>query len=155
MARKPKPATKVTSDKTPRSHITDRAGTKIAKVSRAVTRSNDTVPGPSTNPATNLIVSDLILRSIGRLARHSVEKGLLGRRYGKDVAKLAVENRSLIETLAVFGATRLATRSVPGAALVAGSLLAKTLYDRRRSRKAAQRSGDRAVTKQARRGKRG
>ncbi|HEV7233554.1 MAG TPA: hypothetical protein VGN36_04860 [Sphingorhabdus sp.] len=32
-------------------------------------------------------------------------------------------------------ATRLATRSIPGAALVGGALVAKALYDRRRERK--------------------
>jgi hypothetical protein len=32
-------------------------------------------------------------------------------------------------------ATRLATRSIPGALLVGGALLAKTLYDRRKERK--------------------
>jgi len=34
-----------------------------------------------------------------------------------------------------IAATRLATRSIPGALLVGGALLAKTLYDRRKDRK--------------------
>lgn len=35
-----------------------------------------------------------------------------------------------------IAATRLATRSIPGALLVGGALVAKTLYDRRKDRKA-------------------
>jgi hypothetical protein len=34
-----------------------------------------------------------------------------------------------------IAATRIATRSIPGALLVGGALLAKTLYDRRKERK--------------------
>ena len=34
-----------------------------------------------------------------------------------------------------IAATRIATRSIPGALLVGGALLAKTLYDKRQSRK--------------------
>jgi hypothetical protein len=34
-----------------------------------------------------------------------------------------------------IAATRLATRSIPGALLVGGALLAKTLYDKRKKRK--------------------
>jgi hypothetical protein len=38
---------------------------------------------------------------------------------------------------------------VPGALLVGGGLLAKTLYDRSQSRRAARRAGDKALAKQA------
>lgn len=89
------------------------------------------------------------MRSAGRLLRLTLEKGLLGRRYGRDFAREAIENRSLLHTAAAYGATKIATRSLPGAALVWGGLLAKTLYDRRKSKRAARRAGDRLLAKQA------
>lgn len=39
-----------------------------------------------------------------------------------------------------IAATRLATRSIPGALLVGGALVAKTLYDKRKGRKAISQS---------------
>jgi hypothetical protein len=79
---------------------------------------------------TSLIVSEIVLRSIGRLIRHSLEKAVARRRYGSDKAKAIVEDRGILHTAAAYGVTKLATRSVPGALLVGGGLLAKTLYDR-------------------------
>lgn len=46
--------------------------------------------------------------------------------------------RTLTKTIAGAAVTRIATRSVPGAIVVAGGILAKTLYDRRRGRKGGQ-----------------
>jgi hypothetical protein len=43
--------------------------------------------------------------------------------------------RSIGRALAGAALTRIATRSVPGALVVGGGLLAKSLYDRRRARK--------------------
>lgn len=158
MARKPKAAAKPEA-KAKRPHLTDRAGAKIAQMSKAVTRSKGSTAEADTTKAvesdlkvaSGLLVSDLLLRTLGRLARHSVEKGVLGHRYGNDAAKAAVENRSLMQTAMVFGATRLATRSLPGAALVWGGILAKTLYDRRRARRAAERSGELPAKRRTRR----
>ena len=45
----------------------------------------------------------------------------------------------------------LATRNLPGALIVGGGALAKTLYDRRRSRSAQRREGDRELIEQAHR----
>lgn len=130
-------------------HLTDKAGAKIARAARKADPGGTNVPGPSPNPATNVLIHDIALRSVGRLARLALEKGLLGKRYGTDFAKQAVENRSLVQTVAAYGVTKLATRSVPGALLVGGGLLAKTLYDRSQSRRAARRAGDKALAKQA------
>lgn len=130
-------------------HITDAGAAKVNKAARKTNKPSNQVPGPSTNPATNLIIQDILLRSAGRLTRHTVEKGLLRRRYSGREAKEMVENRSLIQTLAAYGVTKLATRSVPGALLVGGGLLAKTLFDRSRSRRDARRAGDRALAEQA------
>ncbi|TMM46696.1 hypothetical protein [Qipengyuania marisflavi] len=129
-------------------HITDTMGKKIARAGRKASDEN-TVPGPSTDPSTNLIIHDIVLRSAGRLTRLTLEKGLLGRRYGTRFAKDVVENRSLLHTLAAYGVTKLATRSLPGAALVGGGLLVKTIFDRSKSKRAAKRDGNRVLREQA------
>ena len=53
--------------------------------------------------------------------------------------------------MALYGVTKLATRSVPGAMVVAGGMLAKTLYDRRKSKRAAKRDGERTLARMAKR----
>ena len=130
-------------------HVTDRAAEKINQAHSEVSGEGRDVLGPSTNPATNLIIQDILLRSSGRIARLAVEKGLLRRRYGSSHAKNIVENRSLLHTLAAYGVTKVATRSVPGALLVGGGLAIKTLFDRSQSKKKAGRQGDRMLDKQA------
>lgn len=99
------------------------------------------VPGPSPNPATNLLIHDIVLRSIGRLSRISVEKAMLGRKYGREFARETVDNRSSLHALAAYGVTKVATRSIPGFALVTTGLILKTLFDRSQSRRKAQREG--------------
>ena len=129
-------------------HLTDKVSDGIARVEREMSTEN-TVPGPSSNPSTNLIIHDIILRSAGRLTRHTLEKALLGRQYGSQFAKDVVENRSLVQTLAAYGVTKVATKSVPGALLVGGGLLAKVLFDRSTSRRSSRRKGEKALRKQS------
>jgi hypothetical protein len=88
--------------------------------------------GPSPNPMTNIIIADIALRGGGRLLRNAVEKGLLGVKYPQDKARKLVGGRSMTNTLIATAVARVATRSVPGALLIGGGLLAKTLYDRRK-----------------------
>lgn len=130
-------------------HITDRGARAIRETGDAFGDDRQDVAGPSSNPATNLLIHDLMLRSAGRIARQAVEKGLLQRRYGRVLAKEAVENRSLFTTLATYGATKVATRSIPGALTVGTGLLLKTLWDRSQSKRAARRKGDKLVKMQA------
>ena len=130
-------------------HITDRGARKLRDIGDDIGSDGPEVAGPSPNAATNLLIHDLVLRSVGRIARQTVEKGLLQRRYGRNFAKDAVENRSMLHALAAYGATKVATRSLPGAALVGGGLLAKTLWDRSRGRRSARRAGDKTLKKQA------
>ena len=130
-------------------HITDRGARKLRDIGDDIGSDGPEVAGPSPNAATNLLIHDLVLRSVGRIARQTVEKGLLQRRYGRNFAKDAVENRSMLHALAAYGATKVATRSLPGAALVGGGLLAKTLWDRARGRRSARRAGDKLLNKQA------
>lgn len=130
-------------------HLTDTVSDRIDDAADAISGERDTVPGPSTNPSTNLIINDILLRSVGRLSRLTVEKAVLGRKYGSQFAKDAVENRSLLQTLASVGVTKLATRSIPGAAIVTTGLVLKVLFDRSQSRRKSRRTGKRSLRKQA------
>ncbi|MFO1254832.1 MAG: hypothetical protein U1E37_04105 [Sphingomonadaceae bacterium] len=51
-----------------------------------------------------------------------------------DASKLPARKKSLLGGLAGAVAVRVATRSVPGAIVVGGALIAKRLYDRRHAR---------------------
>lgn len=90
--------------------------------------------GPSPNPKTNLILADLALRGSGVLVRQAMERGLLGRKYAPEKAKEILKGRTFGEAIVGSAIAKIATRSVPGAILVGGGLLAKTLYDRRKGR---------------------
>lgn len=111
----------------------------------------DAAPSPSPNPMTNLIIADLALRGGGQLLRHAVERTLLGAKYSKADAKNLVKGRTMAQSLIGTALVRVAMRSVPGAIVVGGSLLAKTLYDRSRG-KAAASEGRKAIAKQAEKG---
>ena len=125
--------------------MTDAAGKAVAKA----TGDSEKVFGPSTNPATNLIIQDVAMRAGGRLVRHTLEKGLLRGRYGGEGAKEIVENRGLVNTLVSGMLARYATRSLPGAVLIGTGLVAKTLYDRGRSKRLSRRAGDKTLKKMA------
>ena len=93
-------------------------------------------PAPSPNPMTNLIIADIAMRGGGRLLRGAIERALLGARYSPQKASEITRGRSMTQTLVGTAVARVATKSVPGALLVGGALIAKTLYDRSRGRKA-------------------
>ena len=142
-----KSATKKTAAKA--KHATDTIGRKADSAITSATGDDTSVPGPSPNPATNLIIHDVALRAGGRLLRLGLEKGLLSNRYGGKAAKEMVENRSVVQALASYAVARVATRSIPGAVIVGGGLLAKTLFDRGRGRRQAQREGDASLRETA------
>lgn len=110
-------------------------------------------PAPSPNPMTNILIADIALRGGGRLLRHAVERGVLGVKYTPEKARDIVKGRSMAQTLVGTAVARLATRSVPGAIIVGGGLLAKALYDRRKDAQAAKIEGEAKVAEQARRAK--
>lgn len=128
---------------------------KLAKALKSALKSArgkaEPVPPPSPGPMTNIVLADVLLRAGGQLLRRSVEAGVLGQKYGKGTAKQMIRDRSMKQTLLGTAIARIATRSVPGAIIVGGGLLAKTLYDRRRSA-AAEAEGKEAVEKQAEKG---
>jgi hypothetical protein len=122
-----------------------------AAADNAVTKA-EAAEGPSPNPMTNLLIADLALRGGGQLLRHAVERTVLGAKFSPAKARNIVKGRSMFQTLLGTAVARIATRSVPGAIVVGGGLLAKTLYDRRESKRAARRNGQRAIAAQAKRG---
>ena len=105
---------------------------------------------PSPDPVTNLVIADIVLRGAGSLLRQKLEKGLLTGQLDGDKAKRLIEGRGMVGTLALWGASRLATRSPVGLAVVAGGLAAKVLYDRGKrietKRRARKQAGDETGT---------
>jgi hypothetical protein len=112
------------------------------------------LPLPSPIAGTNLVIADIVMRAAGGLLRNRMEKGLLVKSYqasdeGRAKAEKLVDGRNLATSLALWGASRIATRSPVGLAVVAGGLAAKVLYDRgkrlegqRRARKRAKPAAD-------------
>lgn len=102
------------------------------------------MPLPSPLAGTNIVIADIVLRAAGNMLRDRMEKGLLVASYDKAKADQLIDGRSVAASVALWGASRIATRSPVGLAVVAGGLAAKVLYDRgkrieskRRARKAS------------------
>lgn len=93
------------------------------------------MPGPSTNPATNLLIADLVVSSVTRMTRKTLRKSALRTGYSREKVRRLANDQTVLSTLALYGLSKFATKSVPGAVLVGGGLLAKTLYDRGKSRR--------------------
>lgn len=110
--------------------------------------SPDDVHGPSPNAATNLAIADIALRGGAALIRHAVERTFLGKTYGPRQARKILKGRTIGESMLHGALARVALRSVPGAIVVGGALVAKTLYDRRKARE-AKRKGETTLTKVA------
>ena len=107
-----------------------------------------TVPGPSPDPSTNLILADILIRAGSYLVRRAVERSLLKGRYGKETARDIIANRKTSQSLAAFAAARVATRSVPGAAVVGTGIGLKMLLDLS-NRRRARLKGERKLARQA------
>ena len=97
----------------------------------------DAAKAPAPNPMSSMILADIALRGGEAVLRRAVETGLLGRVAGAAKAKRLIKGQTMTQTLVGTALARIATRSVPGAIVVGGGLLAKTLYDRRKGRRAA------------------
>jgi len=105
----------------------------------------DDIEGPSPNPMTNLVLTDLLLRGGGQILRHAVEGALLTTKFDKTKARKIITGRSMTQTLVSTAIARIATRSVPGMILVGGGAVAKLLYDRNQDKRAARREGEKAI----------
>jgi len=129
--------------------LTHRGARAVRKALGGTKKRLSNVPGPSSNPATNLLIADIGMRAVSRLARRTLEKGLLQLKFPPEKAHEAIEGRSLGQTLITAGLARLATRSVPGALLVTGGLIAKSILDRSLSRRESAQRGTRELEEQA------
>ncbi|MCB2080066.1 MAG: hypothetical protein KDE55_20520 [Novosphingobium sp.] len=115
------------------------AGGVRSKARGAAAKAKTTIQethGPSPNPKTNLVLADIALRGGSMLLRRGVERGILGIKYNPEKARKIMKGRTVGESLAGAMIARLATRSIPGAILVGGGILAKTLYDRKKGQQA-------------------
>ncbi|WP_421849488.1 hypothetical protein [Novosphingobium sp.] len=98
-------------------------------------------------PVARAILAGVAMRTGSTLLKRSVDRGILGaapealkaaaKAAGAKAAKATKTNKrvGLGARLLTAAATRIATRSVPGAIIVGGALLAKTLHERRKQRK--------------------
>jgi|GEM_PF-3436288 len=98
---------------------------------------------------TGLIVGEIILWTLGQLARNDLEKRRLRQHIDPaegepDVGTKAkakpnppIDDHPWLKTLAVNSVIRIATRSVPGAVLVGGGLVLKALYDHGQTRQSS------------------
>lgn len=116
-----------------------------APVAEASSESPDPV-----GPLTRTIIAGIAMRAGSTLLKRGVDRGILGaapevlksaaRAAGAKAAESAVKapkvKRGIGSRLITAAATRIATRSVPGAIVVGGALLAKTLHNHRKNRKA-------------------
>ena len=122
-------------------------GKSRKKTRRGAKATDETgLPEVSPNPMTNLILTDIALRGVSRIARRVAEQKMLSKRYSKENAKKVMAGRSVGETLLAAVVARAATRSVPGAVVIGGGLVAKALYDRRKGH-TAKIEGHRAMHK--------
>jgi len=102
-------------------------------------------PEPTPEPASlapivSLIIAEVAVSAGDTLLRRGVERGLLN---GKPVPGRVIRGRTFKETVIGTVLAEVARRSVPGAILVGGGLIAKILSDRRKTKRAeAEKSAD-------------
>ncbi|WP_202391561.1 hypothetical protein [Pontixanthobacter luteolus] len=130
-------------------HVSESGADAIAEAREHTPGDAAEVPGPSTNPATNLIMADIAMRAGSYVLRSAVEKGFLSGRYGKETASNIVQNKTLGQNIVSFALAKVATRSLPGAIVVGGGVVAKTLFDRSQKRRKSKRAGDKALIEQS------
>lgn len=104
---------------------------KRVKATELAANDIDKSPAINPNPITSLIIADLALRAGTALLRRGVEKGIVSNGHVAKKAPGLIKGRTIIESFVGTAVVRIATRSVPGAIIVGGGLLAKTLYDRK------------------------
>lgn len=95
------------------------------------------------SPLTTLILADIALSAGSALLQRGMNRGLPGASLVRGKAGTFVKSTSLTGSLVGTALARVATRSVPGAIVVGGGLVAKALYNKRkaaRARKAAEKA---------------
>jgi hypothetical protein len=85
------------------------ASSAVKGVATTAKKAVKAAPGPSSNPMSNIIFADIMLRSGGQFLRHAVERTLLGARLAPDKAKKIISGRSMTETLVGTAIARIAS----------------------------------------------
>ncbi|MBO9518237.1 MAG: hypothetical protein J7493_09235 [Porphyrobacter sp.] len=132
------------SVKAPKGIKTAAAGT-VDKVKGTISK----VPGPSSNPATNILIWDIATRGVVMIVGRQIEKAMLRMRYDQDKASDIVKGRTMVKSMTATGAARVASKSIPGLLAVTGALLAKTAFDRGYSKRESRRRGEKTLSDQA------
>ena len=103
-----------------------------ASPSEAPKKSGKLPPAPATSTAVNLAIAEIVLRGVADRMRGRVNADLSAadKRKRETGEKDTVDGRSLLTSIGLYGAARLAEKSRAGLGLVAGGLLAKSLYER-------------------------
>ena len=130
-------------------HVKEMGADLVENTREATGGREEDVPGPSTNPMTNILLADLMIRAGSYVMRDAIDRGMLRGRYGRETAREMIKNKSLGQQAISFALAKVATRSLPGALLVGGGALAKTIFDRSQKRRKSRREGDRALIEQA------
>src|SRR4029079_13612643 len=125
--------------------LAPKAKTAARKARKVVAK----VPGPSSNPATNLLILDIAMRGATMIAGRAVEKVLLSARYSGQKAGDIAEGPTFVQSRAANAAARTATKSIPGFLIVAGGLVAKTIFDRSFSKRESVKRGEQQLSEQA------
>lgn len=111
--------------------------TSISGSAQSVASRRSRMPVPSSDPITNIMITDIVLRGATRLFREKMEKRIATANVGdEESAREILDGRTMIKSLALYGASRLATRSPVGLGIVVGGFALKTLYDRGKARQA-------------------
>lgn len=101
-------------------------------------RTDGAAPEAAKATLAGLVAADLALRLGTSLLKRSVNQRLGSAKPLAKGASGAFKGRGIVQSLVGKALVGVATRSVPGAIVVGGGLLAKTLYDRRRKRQKPQ-----------------
>ncbi len=105
--------------------------------------------GPSTDPATNLLLTDVALRGATVMARLAIEHALLRNRYDASTATEIIARQSLGKRMLSTGMSRIAAGSLPGALFVSGSMMGKIMLDRARAHRQARIAAAKAARRSA------
>lgn len=119
--------------KRPSSQRAKRPGSPENSSSKDALTGKRGLPLPSIDPATNFLITDIVLRAAGDFARKAVEKKTLAQTYDRDKAEELVAKQSIAKSVAIYAITRIATSSPMGLAVVAGGLTLKAFYNRGKS----------------------
>jgi hypothetical protein len=103
----------------------------------AETENGDSLPETGKKSIARQLMAEIVMGIGSSLLLGFVEKRILKTRQDEDAAQPLPNQRTKTQAVAGAAATRVATRSVPGAALVGGGLLLGSLYKRGRVRKKA------------------